>query len=178
MKFSFDKSRVPTERLFDPRLLEAERVILAAMKDPRARILNCLHEAAHGAYYRRAGAKGLIYHGLFATYDEKTDSFQFGELGIQADFGSPGVVNSMIEVARYYVAGGVAVRRLTSSPDGRDSQDRNDFFSFVRSREPSMGDEESRDAGSKQLRTLRKICEIRLFAKNYGNCQGSLMIGL
>jgi hypothetical protein len=45
-----DKSRIPFEKLDDPRLKENEKEVLEAMQNPTYRLHVCLHEAAHGVY--------------------------------------------------------------------------------------------------------------------------------
>jgi hypothetical protein len=69
-----DKSRIPVEKLDDHRLKKQEAEVLEAMDDPAFRRHVCLHEAAHGVYLERAGAKRLIYHGPLPCTMHKTTS--------------------------------------------------------------------------------------------------------
>jgi hypothetical protein len=125
-----DKSRIPCEKLNDPRLKKIEEDVLQAMQVSTYRRHSCLHEAAHGVYLVRAGAKRLIYHGPVAIYDAESDTFDIGDAGIQGDFGEHGVNCDPLKMARWYVAGGVATRILTAWSD--EEGDGRDFEEFVR----------------------------------------------
>lgn len=125
-----DKSRIPLEKLDDPRLKEKEDEVLQAMQDYTYRLHTCLHEAAHGLYLERAGAKNLIYHGPVAFYDAEIDTFDIGTAGIEGNFGEHGVNCDSLAMARWYVAGGAVTRKLTGWLD--DEGDGRDFETFVR----------------------------------------------
>jgi hypothetical protein len=125
-----DKSRISVDKLEDPRLKADEKLVLELMQSPSHRLLACLHEATHGYYLERAGAKRLIYHGPTASYDAESDTFDIGKAAIQPDFGGQPVKVEIETMARWLVAGGVAVNLLTGWDDeGGDGQD---FEWFVR----------------------------------------------
>jgi hypothetical protein len=122
-----DKSRVPVEKLADPRLQEWENDILEIMQDPSYRGFCCVHEAGHAVYYERAGAKRLTFHGPVALYCAETDEFDFGGAAVEIVWPDTGAEMDLLTMARAYVAGGVVARTLTTrideDADGRDHED-------------------------------------------------------
>ncbi len=126
-----DKSRVPPEKLDDPRLKKMEVGALRDMQDSKYRLHVCVHEAAHGVYLERAGAIRLIYHGPVARYDAAKDTFNIASAAIQPGFGEQGVTADSLVMARYYVAGEVAQRVLTDFLDQDKVVERQDFEDFV-----------------------------------------------
>ncbi len=122
-----DKSRIPDNRLEDPRLIAEGKNCCEALQDPRYRLQVCVHEAAHGIYLRRAGATELIYHGPVAYYDAAIDEFDIGSAGILGKFPAEGVNMSAPELARWLAAGGVAKCLLTDASDGGDGRDFEEF---------------------------------------------------
>jgi hypothetical protein len=125
-----DKSRILFEKLDDLRLKENEDEVLKAMQDPTYRLHVCLHEAAHGVYMQRAGAKRLNFHGPVAFYRAESDTFDIGSAGMTPDFGDAGTKIDSLAMARWYVAGGVATRSLTGWND--EDGDGQDLEVFVR----------------------------------------------
>ncbi len=125
-----DKSRIPFEKLDDHRLKKAEEEVLESLQDSTYRLHSCLHEAAHGVYLERAGAKRLVCHGPVAFYDAESDAFDIGTAGLEGDFGEHGVDCDLLAMARWYVAGGVATRSLTAWND--EEGDGRDFEEFIR----------------------------------------------
>ena len=124
-----DKSRVPIEKLGDPRLREWENDILEIMQDPSYRLFSCLHEAGHAVYYERAGAKCLIFHGPVALYCAETDEFDFGSAAVAIVWPDAGADMDLLTMARAYVAGGVVTRTLTTRIDeDSDGRDREEFL--------------------------------------------------
>lgn len=131
-QFYIDLSRIPPDKLDNPRLAEWKEGIETALKDKTNRAGICLHEAAHAVYMERTGAK-VIFHSPVALYDPQNDTFGMAAAGVHGDFGT-GVKVDSLAMARYFAAGGVAKRVLTkltedSFDDGGDEQDRIDWGS-------------------------------------------------
>jgi hypothetical protein len=111
MKFVVDKSRIPPDKLDDPRLAEGEAALLRAMRDQQNFLQVCVHESAHGIYMERAGVVPVL-HGPVAFYDSNTDTFDFGEAGVSGIAKEGRVDTDILAMARWYVAGGVAISVL------------------------------------------------------------------
>jgi len=73
-----DKSRIPLDKLYDPRLAKLEADICEKMKDETYRLHVCLHEAAHAIYMERAGIGKVIFGGPTVSYDQGRDWFDVG----------------------------------------------------------------------------------------------------
>ena len=119
----FDKSRIPPDKLQDPRLAKLEADLLEMMQDDGYRLRTCLHEAAHAVYLERAGALEVILHGPVALYCPEKDSFHMGTAAVQGRFSEDGQMVDSVAMARWYAAGGVAKRLLTNDPDPGADQD-------------------------------------------------------
>ncbi len=109
---SLDKSRIPEDKLDDPRLAEWEEALAKSWSDEAYVLQSCLHEAAHEHYAKLAGAVAVTLYGPVAFYDCETDTFDIGNMGVQPNFGD-GLSVQLLAMARWYAAGGVAVRVLT-----------------------------------------------------------------
>jgi hypothetical protein len=107
-----DKSRIPANKLDDPRLAESEEAVCKGMQNETFRKGICLHEAAHAIYMERAGACRVTLHPPLAMYDSQNDRFDIGPAAVQPDFGSVPVETDIMTMARWNVAGGVAQRFL------------------------------------------------------------------
>ncbi len=125
-----DKSRVPVEKLADPRLQEWENDMLKLLQDnPSYRRFCCVHEAGHAVYYERAGVMRVIFHGPVALYSAETDEFDFGGAAVALVWPDAGVEMDLLTMARCYVAGGVVARVLTTRIDeDSDGRDREEFI--------------------------------------------------
>jgi hypothetical protein len=136
-RFTLDKSRIPKEMWDDPRLLKAEAQIALAMQKPEFRFSISVHEAAHGVYMMRAGAKKLIYQRpMVKSYEKKTDRFDIGTAGIQPDFGPQEIKLTSIHVARWYAAPTAAMVVLTAvtaaESEAGSGSDKEDFPKYIR----------------------------------------------
>src|SRR6266404_7595869 len=109
---SLDKTRIPADKLDDPRIAAWEEAVLKSFHEESYRRGVCLHEAAHAIYMERAGAIRVTLHPAVALYDPQNDEFDFATAGVQADFGLVGVEMNSLTMARWAVAGGVAKRLL------------------------------------------------------------------
>jgi hypothetical protein len=121
-----NKSRIPAEKLNDPRLAKVEEEFCADLANPKTRLRSCLHEAAHMIYAGRAGYEASLKP-LEIEYDPDTDTFGGGlcthmESDGERDF-------NLDDEARIAVAGGVVVRRLIAGNDDYCGDD-HDFNSF------------------------------------------------
>lgn len=130
--FHFDKSRIPPDKLDDPRLIEWERASRAAHEDKNYRMVTCVHEAGHAVYMEKAGAR-VVFHGPVAFYDSENDTFDIGTAAVAADGGS-GLSLDALAMARWYVAGRIAQKALFGKDlverRGLDESDAHDFKVF------------------------------------------------
>lgn len=127
----FDRSRVPAEKLDDPRLAEWEKAARMGMQNYTYRLGVCLHEAAHAIYLERAGALCVTLHPFISQYDPQSDDFFAAIAGVVGDFGQKPIETDILSMARWHVAGGVAKRLLVGGAAGRDEGgDSEDFSVF------------------------------------------------
>jgi hypothetical protein len=131
VNFTLNKSRIPPEKLDDPRLANLEKGLLKFMNDDANRLRSCLHEAAHAIYLKRAGAVEVRFYGPVAHYRPETDSFDVGDVGVAGDFGSVPVSCDSLAIARWHAAGGVAKRNLTGDDNSGDETDLRDFYAWA-----------------------------------------------
>ena len=136
MRSVMDRSRIPSDRLNDPRLAKEEAIIQFAMNDEKYRRKACIHEAAHAIYMERAGLVPTL-HGPVDFYDAPIDTFYCGDAGVDANASGGSVDVEILAMARWYAAGGVAVSVLIGDDweptDPGDEQDFEDFgVQFVR----------------------------------------------
>jgi hypothetical protein len=128
VRLALDKSRIPPDKLNDPRLVRCEETLLAEMRNQQYLLQVCVHEAAHAIYMERLGLMPVL-HGPVAYYDADKDTFDFGALAVHGNAGD-GVEVTSIGMARWYVAGGVATSLLIGS--GADqATDGQDFEVFI-----------------------------------------------
>jgi hypothetical protein len=112
---------------------KAEAVIQYAMNDKDYRLKVCVHEAAHAIYMERAGFVPVL-HGPVIFYYSDTDIFESGEARASGVAKEGGVDTDTLAMARWYVAGGVAISVLNG--DGGKSIEPGDGQDFeVLSRE-------------------------------------------
>jgi hypothetical protein len=130
MKFVVDKSRIPPDKQKDVRLVKAEQDLLSAMGNEQHCLQVCVHEAAHAIYMERVGVVPVL-HGPVAFYDSTTDTFDLGEAAVHGNAGD-GVNVESLAMARWYVAGGVAVSVLIGEgEDPIEPGDEQDFGVFT-----------------------------------------------
>lgn len=132
--FPFDRSRIPSDKLDDPRLAKWENAARKTMQDYAFRMAVCIHEAARAIYMERAGAVCVILCPLISHYDAQSDEFYMSLACVQGDFGQR-LTMDISSVARWYVAGGVAKRLLVGAavePDGGgDQRNAKDFSAWI-----------------------------------------------
>jgi hypothetical protein len=142
---SFDKiSFVPIEKRNDSRLLAKEAEIMNDMENSDERIAVCVHEAAHGVYYRRLGATSLQYHPPRATYLPDSDTFRCAYAAIQG-FGYPrDRIYDLRDSTKPYVAGGAAIRVFGNFPQPKvsDESDKERFLADAHADFPDFTDDE------------------------------------
>ncbi len=127
---AFDRSRIPADKLNDPRLAEWEKAARMGMQDYTYRMGICVHEAAHAIYLERAGAVRIYLVPFVSQYDPQNDDFVVATAGVQGEFGKGATVD-MLSMARWYVAGGVARRLLVGGAvELDDGGDQDDFRVF------------------------------------------------
>ena len=127
---SFDKiSFVPIHKRDDSDLLANEAAIMSDMQNPNQRIAVCVHEAAHGVYFKSLGARRLQYYSCRATYLKESDSFRYAYAGIEAFDFPPGISPALLDATKPYVAGDVAKRAL-ADPEANvsDAYDKEKFL--------------------------------------------------
>jgi hypothetical protein len=127
MRFVVDKSRIPPDKLDDPRLADEEAALLRAMRDEENFLQVCVHEAAHAIYMERAGFVPVL-QGPVIFYYSDTDTFDSGEAGVSGIAKDGGVDTDSFAMARRYVASGVASSVLIG--DGGESIEPGDGQDF------------------------------------------------
>ena len=156
MPWRIEISEVPIDRQSDPRFIEFCARIQNS--DPRQITATCVHEAAHGIYMRRAGAIDLKRRGIVVGYDSQQDDFFISPAAVAPVFPKPWKAR-LDAVARYYAAGGVAMRRLTTETHTGDEKDFDDFCGFCNDYFPQEAANaarrwrEGQDAVQRDLRT-------------------------
>ena len=136
MRFLMNRSRIPSDKLNDPRLAKEEAIVQYAMNDEEHRRKMCVHEAAHAIYMERAGLVPTL-RGPVAFYNSTTDTFNCGDAGVDANAGGGSVDVDILAMTRWYAAGGVAISVLIGDDgdpiDPGGEQDFEDFgVQFVR----------------------------------------------
>jgi len=122
MKFTFDKSRIPQDKLNDPRLLREEKQLQLDMSEQYL-LEVCAHEAIHAIYMERASHITPVLSGPTAFFENGSFSFSNAYVRPHIEIGH---VRDNLDMARWYAAGGVADRLLT----GREAGDCEDFLAF------------------------------------------------
>jgi hypothetical protein len=128
-----DALQVPREKLTDPRFLQLQSHLEAALRNQGWVTAFCAHEVAHIVYLTRAGMKDFTFIGATILYDAARDDFD----GFPASV-KPGGFNNdvlaqinveqwILAVAMGHAAGGVAARKLTTAPDSGDQGDYQNF---------------------------------------------------
>jgi hypothetical protein len=129
-------SQVPAEKQNDHRFLALCGKLRLAFSSSSYVEAFCVHEAAHGIYFLRAGATRLIFGGPTISYDTGQDTFTANAASITAvgysdEFlGRIGIREWISAMARGYVAGGVAARILAKVPNDGDEEDHRSFLAL------------------------------------------------
>jgi hypothetical protein len=137
-------SDVPINKGDYPAVLENEAAMLNDMEDPDQRMAVCVHEAAHGVYYRRFGATSLRYYPARATYLPDSDTFRYAYAAIQG-FGYPrDRIYDLRDSTKPYVAGGAAIRVFGNFPQAKvsDESDKEKFLADAHADFPDLTDNE------------------------------------
>ena len=109
------------------------------MQDPDWRVATCVHEAGHVYYARRAGAVDFRYHGPL-EYPERPGDF--GSAAVGPVFPKEGLKVDLLDIAKWYAAGGVVMRRLVPdfATEDCDANDLDVFKDDIRKRSPEISD--------------------------------------
>ena len=130
MRFRIDRSRIPADKLNDPRLPAIEAGLCKALEDSPTRTYACLHESGHATYMQRAGV-AFTLRGPAIWYDAKHDIFKPALAGV-----APGVVGedwtaNSLQIARWSCAGFVVAETLMPTSNYSKDRDTSDFESFA-----------------------------------------------
>ena len=133
---NIDVLQVPPEKQNDRRFLALYGQLRMVFSSAIYVEAFCVHEAAHGIYFLRAGATKLIFGGPTISYDSGQDTFTANAASITAvgysdEFlGRIGIREWIFAMARGYVAGGVAAHILAKVPDDGGEEDHRSFLAL------------------------------------------------
>lgn len=130
-----DTSRIPQDKLTDPRFLQLHTNMMNALSNPLYINAFCVHEAAHIIYFRRMGATEFTLNGPRIEYDQAMDEFDgyMADVKVESLNMEPSdveVINLVRQAARGHAAGGIVARAMTNVSDGGDEEDRRRFISL------------------------------------------------
>lgn len=152
MSIHVDKSRVPADKLSDPRLTEAEADVCQKLKDGFTRMYACVHESAHALYMERAGI-AFTFRGPSIWYDSKHDIFRGGLAGVAPGTSGEDYAVNSLQLARWSVAGFVVAETLLPTAKHLEDTDTSDFETFADDMRERRASEESISAHWKQAKS-------------------------
>jgi len=122
-----DKTKIPPDKLEHPELRQFCDEIQRT--DPTLIKAICVHEAGHGVYMRRAGAKKLRFKGMTIFWDSDKNAFDVAAAAIAPIFDDAWVVtaDNLDAVALFHAAGGVVTLALTEETNSMDREDIKQF---------------------------------------------------
>jgi hypothetical protein len=135
MPIEIDLSEIPLKNLEDPRLPGIYDRFQKKLSEPGFIDSVCIHEAGHAFYMAQAGVTDVTFNRTRITYDPVQDDFNKYPASIKPkpwDFSSAAssMENVLRVVARFCVAGGIAVRELAPKFGSGDEEDLALYESF------------------------------------------------
>jgi hypothetical protein len=127
--WKIDLSEVPPDRRNDPRFIALYARLQSDLSDDRQIEAISIHEAAHLAYFTKAGSADFSIKGPRIVYGAQKDVFEDYGASVRFAGRDDAIISRLSPNEWVYLyslgcaAGGVAARKLASAADGGDGDD-------------------------------------------------------